>query len=256
MIKFRNTVMMFALILAVSLSFGCGGGVPTDPSDPGGKVYYEVSGQRVVCPENTNYWGYDVLCRVGSVTNRNNVVTPEGAKVWVEDGANVTPEDLAAIDLGLQRAFDKATCQGYNGTLAKTHEAYIVVVLKATDRDSQGNPAYRWPCSQYCGTQWDKGGYVLVAGQMAAVGNPYGNIIMIPDPAPDKLDYAASGTEYEAEHVILAHYDGDLFNASKTHGAGYGHPIWSCTSALRTLKPKMGVVPQNPDKKGIMELVE
>lgn len=247
--------MMFALILSVSLAFGCGDSSPSSSNQTGGMTTYEVNGQKVNCPKNTLYDGNSPICRVGSITNRTTV-TPKGAKVWIENGATVSAEDLTAIDLGLTRAFSKSACKGWANDLALTHAAYTVAVLNASDRDSQGNPAYRVGCAQYCGSEYDKGGYILVAGQMAATGLPYGNIIMIPDPASDRLEYAANGTEYEAEHVILSWFDGDLFEASKTHGGGYGHPIWSCTAGLKSAQRNAGRTPSFKDGGGSLEVVK
>lgn len=150
-------------------------------------------------------------------------IAPTGANIWVEDGAECPAPVMTAFEVGLANAFEKAACRGY--TRAINHSDYNIAVLKSNEKDSQGFPAYRLPCQNYCGTVYDKGGYILAAGQMVFVGTPYGNWIAIPEHTVSQLEHAQTIAEYEAEHIILAWNDGEEFERTKTHGDGTGHPI-------------------------------
>lgn len=188
---------------------------------------YNIAGQELKCRADKN--GYmPTLCVVASITNRS-MRTPKGAAVWVQDGAVVTPDEMQQMDEGLQRSFDKSQCEGYGRILgpALRHDQYIIAVLKATSIDRDGNPEYRLPCAQYCHGEFDKGGFITVAAEMAAVGIPFGNILVYPDHSTN-LTRVSNLVEYEAEHVILSYYDGTRFERTLTHGNGQGHPIWSC----------------------------
>lgn len=146
-----------------------------------------------------------------------------GTNIWLEDDAACSESVMRAFENGLAHAFEKAACRGY--TRALNHSDYNIAVLKSHENDSQGFPAYRLPCQNYCGSVYDKGGYILAAGQMVFVGTPYGNWIAIPEHTVQQLEHAETIAEYEAEHVILAWNDGAEFERTKTHGDGTGHPI-------------------------------
>lgn len=168
-------------------------------------------------------WG-----QVFDITQKQD--SARGVQIWVQKGAVYNSQDEAAIEAGLTRTFDNARCllkpggQPYDRAL--NHADYIVAILKATDVDSRGNPSYRVPCNQYCGTEYDKGGYILVAGQVVAVGQPYGNIIALPD-SNSNFAYMEDGAAYEAEHIVFAWNDINRYEQTKTHGAGTGHPLMS-----------------------------
>lgn len=167
--------------------------------------------------------------RVFGITNKTTDIS--GMQVWLENGANVTGTDLTAIELGFNRTFEKARCRAYQRALSLSD--YIVAIVKG-EPDSDGNPCYRIPAGVYAGTVYDKGGYILVAGQMLTVGEPYGNIIVIPEHNGQNLDHLALVAEFEAEHVVLAYNDPDEFERTKVHGDGTGHPIIpNCPGELR-----------------------
>lgn len=171
-----------------------------------------------------------IAARVFAITNKTTGIS--GLEVWLEDGANISVDDLPAIETGLERTFEKARCRGY--TLALSLSDYIVAIVKG-EPDSDGNPCYRIPAGVYAGTVYDKGGYILVAGQMLTAGEPYGNIIVIPEHNGQRLDHLALVAEFEAEHVVLAYNDGDEFERTKVHGNGTGHPIIpNCSGELRS----------------------
>ena len=167
--------------------------------------------------------------RVFGITNKTTDIS--GMQVWLENGANVTGADLTAIELGFNRTFAKARCKGYERALSLSD--YIVAIVKG-EPDSDGNPCYRIPAGVYAGTIYDKGGYILVAGQMLTAGEPYGNIIVIPEHNGQFLDHLALVAEFEAEHVVLAYNDAYEFERTKVHGDGTGHPIIpNCSGELR-----------------------
>jgi hypothetical protein len=153
----------------------------------------------------------------------DNGTTPAGVRLRIEPGVSVSDDAKAAIDAGIRRTLLKTQCR-YGRSLR--HSDYIVAVVKSV-RDQHGDPAYKLPCGQYCGSVYDQGGYILVAGQMLAAGEPFGNIIVLPEHT-DRIDHMALAAEYEAEHVELSWWDGDEYERTKTHGQGSGHPIITC----------------------------
>lgn len=234
----KKIIGIWFVVLFVLFITSCG---ETTQGVPSERRY--INGVELICPKDIMHPATSIQCRVASVSNRSTV-TANGLNIWIEDGATVTPESVQAIEAGMTKAINKSICKGYGreGGRALRLNDYTVAVLRATEFDSQGNPAYRWACGSYCGSEYDKGGYILVAGQMVAAGVPYGNIFAIPE-SRGKYDYTANGSEYELEHIILAWYDGALFEASKIHGGGIGHPIYSCTMPSDNLLVKEAVVP-------------
>lgn len=158
--------------------------------------------------------------RVWAITRRD--ATPRGCILLLEDGVTASADAKIAIDVGLAKAFEKARCAGYTRTL--NHADYQFALLKSTERTADGYPAYRLPVGQYIGTEFDKGGFVLVSGQMVFLGQPYGNVIAAAEHV-DSFDHLRNVAEFEAEHVILGWNDGEKFERTLTHGDGNGHPI-------------------------------
>lgn len=154
---------------------------------------------------------------------RNLVIGPLGTRFWVEPGAQITQAVMNAMESGMTDAFERAACRGYTRQLE--HHFHNIAILKSHETDSQGYPAYRLPCSQYCGTVFDRGGYVLVAGEYLAAGQPYGNWVAIPEHTAGQLGHAQAIADYETEHVLLAWNDGAEFERTLTHTADAGHPI-------------------------------
>ena len=114
---------------------------------------------------------------------KNTARSPLGVTIRAEAGATVTAANLDAIDRGLAECFERAGCKPYTKPGGLTHSEYIVCVLMSGGNDSTGFPAYKMPGHQYKNSPVydpDGDGYILVAGQMFAAGNPYGNIIVVP----------------------------------------------------------------------------
>ncbi len=160
---------------------------------------------------------------------------PRGTRILVEPGAEISPAIIDAIEDGLADAFRRAACRGYRHQL--DHRDHNVAVLVSTENDSLGFPAYRLPCAQYCGTEYDKGGYILVAGEMISVGNPHGNWIAIPEHPAHQSEHAKLISDFETEHPVLAWNHGEEFERTKTHSGGEGHPVIpDCPGTARFLK--------------------
>lgn len=168
-------------------------------------------------------WLGDISGRVFAITDRT--ILPSGLAVWVEDGASLNDAEIAAIENGLERCFEKARRAGYDRPLRLSD--YIVAIVGDAVRSPESQIwSYKLPAGDYAGSEWDLGGYILAAGQMIAVGEPYGNIIAVPEHKGTDLEQLAEVVMYEAEHIILAYCDGEKFEATKIHGSGQGHPLF------------------------------
>lgn len=150
---------------------------------------------------------------------KETITTAEGVKIKPEKGVEVSIEAMRAIENGIKHTQKKVFAK-YNRSLLPA--AYTVAYIKG-EPDSNGDPAFRLPVGDYKGTDFDKGGYILVAGQTVYIGADT-NIIVLPEHRSryGHLELAAS---YEAEHVELAWFDGDEYERTKYHGTGVGHPI-------------------------------
>lgn len=161
--------------------------------------------------------------RVYAITEKRQ--SPGGFELWIEKGADCSLREQSAIAKGLERCFDKARLVGYDRPLHCRD--YTVAIIADSIRSPEAQIwSYKLPAGPYTGTEWDLGGYILAAGQMIAAGEPYGNIIAIPDHHGTDLEQLQEIVMYEAEHIILAHCDGDKFEATKIHGQGQGHPLF------------------------------
>lgn len=156
---------------------------------------------------------------------RDKRTQASGLVIWVEHGAEISADEVEAIETGLTQCFAKARLVGYDRPLRLSD--YIVAIIADSIRSPESETwSYKLPAGPYAGTEWDLGGYILAAGQMIAVGEPYGNIIAIPDHHGTDFNQLAVIAMYEAEHIILAHCDGDKYEATKIHGQGQGHPLF------------------------------
>ena len=150
---------------------------------------------------------------------RDAFKTPSGVTIRHEKGVEVSVDAQRAIENGLRYTQRKVFAK-YGRCLSPAD--YIVAIVKG-EPDSDGNPCYRLPVGEYKGTEFDKGGYILVAGQVISVGQD-ANIIALPEHR-DRFDHLYLVAGYEAEHVELAWFDGDEYERTKYHGSGVGHPI-------------------------------
>jgi hypothetical protein len=164
-----------------------------------------------------------VEARVLAIKDRRTV--PSGLGIWVEDGADITYREIASIENGLLQCFAKARLRHYDRPLNLSD--YIVAMVGDSARSPESHTwSYKIDAGAYAGSEWDLGGYILVAGQVIAVGQPYGNIIAIPDHHDTDHAQLTEVTMYEAEHIILANCDEALYESTKIHGQGQGHPLF------------------------------
>lgn len=154
--------------------------------------------------------------RVFAIKNKSN----RGFTLWLEDGC--AEPDAEAIKAGMTRTFVKSACRGYDRPF--NFSDYIIAIVRS-EPSTDGTPCYRIPAGQYAGSEYDKGGYILVAGQCLTIGEPYGNIIVIPDHKGQFTEHLSLVAEFECEHIVLANCDPDEYERTKTHGNGQGHPI-------------------------------
>lgn len=161
--------------------------------------------------------------RVFGIKNRQTL--PSGMSLWVEKGVNQpTQAEILAIERGMMECFSRAHAVGYDRPLDLG--AYIVAIVESIRAPESGIWSYKVPAGAYAATEWDLGGYILAAGQVISIGEPHGNIIVLPDHHGTDLDELARVAGYEIEHIVLAYCDADKFEATKIHGQGQGHPLF------------------------------
>jgi hypothetical protein len=159
------------------------------------------------------------------------IVTPNGHQVYFEEGADPSAFSLAACDRGIEYTNKKSECIGYPVDRSQHHNS--IVVFNSIP-DSLGDPAYKvyiGTLSPYYGSEWDKEAgkgeevdhYILAAGQTVAVGEPFGDIMVIPHHS-GKEAHLETVVGFEREHMDLSWYDGFKFEDTKYHLTG-GHPL-------------------------------
>lgn len=175
-------------------------------------------------------WKFTRKAKIRSIEDRVYAITEKthtagGVELWIEKGAVCSMSETFAIEAGLEQCFAKARRVGYDRPLNLSD--YKVAIIADSIRSPEAQIwSYKLPAGPYTGTEWDLGGYILAAGQMLAAGEPFGNIIAIPDHHGTDLEQLEQIVMYECEHIILAHCDGDKFEATKIHGQGQGHPLF------------------------------
>lgn len=148
------------------------------------------------------------------------VRTPKGAAVYAVTKPNAAM--LAAIDQGLTDLFAVARKNRYSRRL--NYSDYTIFIAKP-DREKSADGAYSPDfaigAAQYAGTDYDKGGYIYVAG-MVISNNPAAFVI-----AEHKRDVkrVSDIVRYEGEHLVLYHNDRRRYAQTADHSKGGGHPI-------------------------------
>lgn len=169
--------------------------------------------------------------RVKNIQNRSQT-TPNGVKIWVENGASISTEEKAAIEEGLNEVFNRARGRNYSAPL--TLSEYTVAIIAGSERAPESRVwCYRLPAGAYAGTDADLGGYILAAGSAVfySMENPSeGNVMAIPDyrqtHTPEDLANLSRVVGYEAEHIILRHSDFPLWQITAVHTPTTGHPLF------------------------------
>lgn len=198
----------------------------------GGFVFWRLYARAKKKADNA--WKENTFDRVMAIINKTTpFATPEGTEVYFEAGVNQAGVSLVRIDAGIANAFRKGACAGYDVTRSSQHRRSVVVLRSELSPESQ-TPSFRAFISHtnpYYNSEWDMAPcpglecdhWVLAAGQMIAPGEPFGDIIAIPDPKGDD-EFTQNICDYEFEHVVLSWHDGPRYDETATHG-GTGHPI-------------------------------
>lgn len=146
--------------------------------------------------------------------------TPRGVRVFAltQPRADI----LRAIDDGFTSLFTVARRHGYRARL--DYSSFTVFIARADrTKDSQGNysPDIAVPAGQYAGSGYDQGGFIYAAGKVLAY-NPSSFIIAEHE---KNLQRVSDIVRYEGEHIILYYNDRALYEKTKDHSKGGGHPI-------------------------------
>jgi hypothetical protein len=150
----------------------------------------------------------------------NFTTTPKGSRVYSVNRAN--SKTLDAIDKGLKDLFAVAAKHDYS---QKTDYADYTIFIAKPDRlkdiNNQYSPDIAVGAAQYAGSIYDKGGYIYAAGMVVAF-KPCAFVI---GEHTKNLERVSEVVRYEGEHLILYHNDPKLYNKTKDHSKGGGHPI-------------------------------
>lgn len=170
--------------------------------------------------------------RVGHLTVTSYAEKESGDRFTVavktRKGANVygvkmpSAAMLGAIDRGLDDLFAIARRNGYRARL--NHSFYSIYIARPDRlKDSDGNhsPAFAINAGEYSGGEYDRGGFIYVAGLVFYM-NP--DAFLIVDFGND-LNRVSEIVRYEGEHIVLYHNDRRLYNQTADHSRGGGHPI-------------------------------
>jgi len=146
--------------------------------------------------------------------------TPRGVRVFAQIQPRI--ELLRAIDTGFADLFAVARQHGYRARL--DFSSYTVFIARADrTRDSTGgySPDVAVPAGQYAGGSYDQGGFVYAAGMVLAF-NPSAFLIAEHE---RNIERISSIVRFEGEHIILYYNDRSLYERTKDHSRGGGHPI-------------------------------
>lgn len=146
--------------------------------------------------------------------------TPNGASIYSVSKPSAAM--LEAIDKGLTDLFAVARRNGYNRRL--NYSDYSIFIAKpdrTKNAAKQYSPDIAIGAAQYAGTEYDKGGYIYVAGMIVAL-NPCAFVIA--EHTKD-LGRVSDVVRFEGEHLVLYHNDRRRYAETADHSKGGGHPI-------------------------------
>jgi len=172
--------------------------------------------------------------------------TPKGA--WVGAQRPLTAEEknfiFPRIDAGIDIFLESTAKLGY--TAYRSHRDFQFVLLSDIDRDSEGNPAIKLrldPGNPWIGTEYDKGGYMTVAGLVLGLGDR-----ILTDPMTflplnaERGAYLVESVANECEHIGAFFNDRALYEeTSRVHShpiydrTGISHPYLRIVDTLRGL---------------------
>ena len=149
-----------------------------------------------------------------------SVRTPRGANVLAVEKPGAAM--LEAIDKGLTDLFAVARKNGYSRKLSYSdYTVYIGRPDREKNADGNYSPDIAIGAAQYAGTDYDKGGYIYVAG-MVIWNEPA--VFLIAEHKRD-ISRVADIVRYEGEHLVLYHNDRRRYSQTADHSKGGGHPI-------------------------------
>ncbi|MGB9182207.1 MAG: hypothetical protein WCB68_23460 [Pyrinomonadaceae bacterium] len=164
-----------------------------------------------------------LLARAEQITGDRFTIstrTPRGALVYARTKPRA--EMLNAIDNGLSDLFAVASRHGYRTRL--NYSDYTIFIARPDRlKDSAGaySPDIAVYAAQYAGSVYDQGGYVYAAGMVIAY-NPCALVI-----AEHERDMSrvSNVVRYEGEHLVLYYNDRSMYERTRDHSKGGGHPI-------------------------------
>lgn len=166
-------------------------------------------------------------------TREPALISEAGYKIYYEDGLEPLPFHPEAVDRGIGDVFRRLEC-AYGERVGVHRHTDVKVIVLPGEPSADGSPAFRVaisPGNPYHNSDWDKmkGSpekihYILAAGETVAAGTPYGDVIVIPYCTEEYKDYMAMACGHEWEHIGLAWYDGERYEATKHHQTE-GHPL-------------------------------
>lgn len=204
----------------------------------GALVWYLLKKKKESRPE----WESTPTSRaMDRIKTEPDVITPNGVKIYYLDDVK-QDLNLAEIDRGVDFAYKKAACNYLNAINDRQRHEDLggtkIVVIESERAPESGAWSFKVPIMNgtdpYYNSEWDmmkgqKGAYhyLLAAEQMVAVGEPFGDVFVLPYIPNDYEDknYLARACSYSMEHILLSWYDGNRFEATKYHTDGTGHPI-------------------------------
>lgn len=148
------------------------------------------------------------------------VRTPRGANVYAVSQPNAAM--LTAIDKGLTDLFAVARKNGYSRKLSYSdYSVFIAKPDREKNADGGYSPDIAIGAAQYAGTDYDKGGYIYVAGMV--ISNEPASFLI----AEHKRDVSRVSdiVRFEGEHLVLYHNDRRRYSQTADHSRGGGHPI-------------------------------
>lgn len=158
--------------------------------------------------------------RISGDTFTFSARTRKGANVYAF--SQPSSAMLTAIDKGLTDLFAVAKKNGYRNKLKfSDYTVFIAKADRTQNADKQYSPDIAIGAAQYAGTEYDKGGYIYVAGMIVAF-NPLAFVIA--EHTKD-LNRVSDVVRYEGEHLVLYHNDRRKYQETADHSKGGSHPI-------------------------------
>lgn len=184
--------------------------------------------------DRSHDWRSGTDSRVGALLRgTHQLTTPGGIPLYFEPNQDVASFPKDAPDAGWEAVLARAACE--YPVNASNHKPKVCV-LGDGQLDSQGDPCFKVYInmhSPYYNSEWDQRAgqghnvdhYVLAAGQITRIGEPFGDVIAIPFHNREQASHCQTICDFEWEHALLAWYDGEKFERTKIHGGGQGHPL-------------------------------